>query len=269
MAQLHRESMCANCHRSGDSLSHGAAIHSQGCTGACLQWAREIIEDSHGVLTAFGYELTRSCWPHIVACFRIVVSNINELGCAYLFWACQGGSPDSRYKYDWIERARERYCELQKFSHSESVQAWWAAEGGEFRDLVNTLHQQCFKLRTVVYTLHWVSHENGIHHVRMTGMNGETVSQASMLRGELFQAWKHVPPPLYRVAADGNLYSFEDYAAYYGQVKSEEFWTRDAPCYDHLIHLIAQNGDMLQLFAPIMTLPNETDQCMVFIGRES
>ena len=67
-AQLHRELMCANCHRSGDSPSHGAAINSQGCTGACLQWAREIIEDSHRILTAFGYELTRSRWPHIVAC---------------------------------------------------------------------------------------------------------------------------------------------------------------------------------------------------------
>ena len=259
MDDLYHESMCSNCHRVGESRSHGAAINSQGCTGACLQWAREIIEDSHRILTAFGYELTRSRWPHVVACFRIVVSNINELGCAYLFWACEGGSPDFRCKYDWIERARERYCEPQKFSHSEVIQAWWAVEGREFRDLVNTLYQQCLQLRTVVYTLRWVLPENGVHHVRITGMNGETVSQASMSRGEPLQAWKHVPLPFYRVAADGNLYSFEDYAAYYGEDMCEEFWTRDAPCYDYLIHLIAQNGDMLQLFAPIMTLPNETD----------
>ena len=65
--------------------------------------------------------------------------------------------------------------------------------------------------------------------------------------------------PFYRVAADGNLYSFEDYAAYYGEDMCEEFWTCDALCYDYLIHLIAPNGDMLQLFALIMTLPGETE----------
>ena len=38
----------------------------------------------------------------------------------------------------------------------------------------------------------------GVHHVRRMGMNGETVSQASMSRGVLFQARKHVLLPLYR-----------------------------------------------------------------------
>ena len=73
MAQLHRESMCANCHRSGDSPSHGAAINSHGCTGACLQWAREIMEHPH----RFRYEPTWPDWPDIVVAFRIVVSNMS------------------------------------------------------------------------------------------------------------------------------------------------------------------------------------------------
>ena len=265
MAQLHRESMCANCHRSGDSPSHGAAINSQGCTGACLQWAREIIEHPH----RFRYEPTWPDWPDIVVAFRIVVSNINDLGCAYLFWGSEGGPPDLRCRYNWIERARESYCAFKEYLHPEEYKVWWADGGREFCDLVNMLHRQCLKLRTVVYTLHWASQANGVLHVRMTGMNGETVSQASMPCREPFHAWKHVPSPFYRVAADGNLYSFEDYAAYYGEVKSKEFWTRDAPCYDHLIHLITQNGDVLEWSAPIMTLPNETDQCIVLIGRES
>ena len=259
MAQLHRESMCSNCHRSGDSPSHGAAINSRGCTGACLKWAREIMEHPH----RFRYEPTWPDWPDIVARLRIVCSDINELGCGYLFWGCRSVSPDIRYKYDWIEQARERYCESQKYSDPEEYEAWWAAEGREFYDIVNMLHQQCLKLPTVVYTLHWAPQENNSCHVRMTTMNGDTVNQASVPCDEPFQAWKHVPPPPYRVAADGNLYSFEDYAAYYGEAKCKEFWTRDAPCYDHLIHLITESGDVLQWSAPIMILLNETDQCIV------
>ena len=78
-ALLHRQFTCANCHRSEDSPSHGAAINSRGCTGACLQWAREIMEHPH----RFRYEPTWPDWPDIVARFRIVCSNINELGCGY------------------------------------------------------------------------------------------------------------------------------------------------------------------------------------------
>ena len=263
-APLHRQLTCPNCHRNGESPSRGAAINSRGCTGACLQWAREIIEHPH----RFRYEPTWPDWPDIVARLKIVCSNINELGCGYLFWGCRCGSPDIRYKYDWIERARERYCESQKYSDPEEYEAWWAAEGREFYDIVNMLHQQCLKLPTVVYALHWAPQENNSCHVRMTAMSGDTVNQASVPCDEPFQAWKHVPPPPYRVAADGNLYTFEDYAAYYGEVKSKEFWTRDAPCCDHLIQLITQNGDVLQWSAPIMTLPNETEKCIVLIGRE-
>ena len=42
-----------------------------------------------------------------------------------------------------------------------------------------------------------------------------------------------------------------------------------APCYDHLIHLITESADVLQLSAPIIILLNETDQCIVLIGCES
>ena len=81
-------------------------------------------------------------------------------------------------------------------------------------------------------------------------MSGVAVRHVSVPRDEPVDVWKHVPPPLYRVAADGNLYTFEDYAAYYGEETSKVFWTRAAPCYDHLTHLVTQDGDMLQWSVP-------------------
>ena len=81
-------------------------------------------------------------------------------------------------------------------------------------------------------------------------MSGVAVRHASVPRDEPVNVWKHLPPPLYRVAADGNLYTFQDYAAYYGEERSKELWTRAAPCYDHLINLVTQDGDMLQWSVP-------------------
>ena len=265
MAPVDQELLCASCHRTGGSPSDGAAINTRGCTGACLQWARAIMEHPH----RFRYEPTWPDWPDIMARLRIVCSNINELGCGYLFWRCRFGAPDSRYKYDWIARARARYCESQQYADPEEYKAWWAAEGREFCDIVDMLHQQCLRLPTVVYTLHWAPPENDSCHVRLTTMNGNVVNQACVPCMELIQAWMHVPPPPYRVAADGNLYTCEDYAAYYGEMDSNEFWTRDAPCYDHLIHLVTQNGEMLQWSVPIRILPDDAEQCTAQTGHES
>ena len=263
-APFHRQLMCPNCHRNGESPSRGAAINSRGCTGACLQWVREIIQHPHRCR----YEPTWPDWPDIVACLRIVCSDINELGCGYLFWGCRSVSPDIRYKYDWIVRARERYCESLQHSDPRAHEASWAAEDRDFYNIVNMLHQQILQLPTVVYALHWAPQENNSCHVRMTAMSGNTVSQASVPCDEPFQAWKHVPPPPHRIAADGNLYTLEDWAAYCREEKSKELGTHAAPCYNHLIHQTNRNGHVLEWSAPIMTVPNETDQCTVLIGRE-
>ena len=116
--------------------------------------------------------------------------------------------------------------------------------------MLESLHRQCLQLPTVVYTLHWEPAEDDACHVRTTTMSGVAVRHASVPRDEPVNVWKHLPPPLYRVAADGNLYTFQDYAAYYGEERSKVFWTRAAPCYDHLINLVTQDGDMLQWSVP-------------------
>ena len=152
---------CSRCCRSGGSPADGAAINSRGCTGACLQWARDIMEHPH----RFRYEPTWPDWPDIVARLRIVCSDIKELGCEYLVWRCRDGAADISYKYDWIEWARKRYCGLQKHSDPEEYEAWWAAEGREFCDIVDTLHRQCLELPIVVYTLHWAPPEDDSCHV--------------------------------------------------------------------------------------------------------
>ena len=81
-------------------------------------------------------------------------------------------------------------------------------------------------------------------------MSGVTVKVSIVRRDEPWNAWEHLPQPPHRIAADGNLYTFQEYAVYYGEERSKGFWTRAAPCYDHLINLVTQDGEILQWSVP-------------------
>ncbi len=200
---------CSRCGRRGGSPAGGATINSLGCTGACLQWAVQLIENP----PCFRYEATWAEWTlnvDDVARLRIVCSDINELGCGYLHWSFREHVAEIMCKYDWIERARGRYSFLQKHAHPAEVEVRCPAEVKELCDILESLHRQCLQLPTVVYTLHWEPAEDDACHVRTTTMSGVAVRHASVPRDEPVNVWKHLPPPLYRVAADGNLYTLQD-----------------------------------------------------------
>ena len=105
-----------------------------------------------------------------------------------------------------------------------------------------TWRERCLHLPTVVYTMHFEPAEADAWHVRITTMSGVAVSDAIMRCHGPLNAWEHLPQPLYRIAGDGNLYTYQEYAAYYGEEKSKEWWSRAAPCYDHLILLVTADG---------------------------
>ena len=80
------EPVCSLCCRRGGGCGGGAPINGLGCTGACLRWAVSNIKNppffEHGTPWQ-AWQLTTT----IVACFRAICSDLNDLGCGCLHWS--------------------------------------------------------------------------------------------------------------------------------------------------------------------------------------
>ena len=75
--------LCSWCGRCGGATAGGATINSIGCTGACLHWAVQLMENP----PSFEHEPVWEEWPvshQDLASLRVICSDINGDGCGYL-----------------------------------------------------------------------------------------------------------------------------------------------------------------------------------------
>ena len=101
-----------------------------------------------------------------------------------------------------------------------------------------TLHERCVQLTTKVYALSFELAQNDEWHVVLTSISGASIGEVMMPFHGPLNAGKLLPQPFYRRAADGNLYTFQEFLAYYGEERSHSLWALAAPCYDHMIVIV-------------------------------
>ena len=228
---------CANCGRCGGSPAGGATINTMGCTGACLHWAADLVRN-------WLYQNTDHLWqhwsvnPNDAVSFGVIGAGISELGCGYLHWmrpqACAA-----------IEEVHDRYTSFVRHVHPLDLAARCPDEVKPFYVTLATLHERCVQLPTQLYALLWEPAPQDACNMVLTSMTGESVGEIMMPRDGPLNPWQLLPQPFYSIAADGNLYTFQEFLAYYGEETSHSLWTLAAPCYDHMIDIMDEDGDRL------------------------
>ena len=97
-----------------------------------------------------------------------------------------------------------------------------------------------------MYELNLELAQNDSWRVVLTSVSGESVGEVMMPCHGPFNPWQLLPQPSLRIAADGNLYTFQEFLAYYGEETSHSWWTLAAPCYDHMIDILDENGGRIE-----------------------
>ena len=159
--------------------------------------------------------------------------------------ACTG--PSNSWKIpllSWIKLVFDQYSDFLRHANADAMDAQCPAKIKTFYDTLSILHAQCSQLPTKVYTMHFPPMEADAWQVRMTTMSGRHVCDVAMPCTGTMNALEHVPQPLYRVAGDGNLYTHQQYTAYYGEEITKEWWSSAAPCYEHRICLLTADSRM-------------------------
>ena len=240
------EALCACCRRCGGAPAGGAPINSIGCTGACLHWAFQLMENPPSVEREPRWEDWRVSHEDLVA-LRIICSKVNAHGCGYLNRnLVDSQTPGIMWASSWIKLVFDQYSDFLRHANADAMDAQCPAKIKTFYDTLSMLHAQCSELPTKVYTMHFQPTEADAWQVRMTTMSGRHVCDVAMPCTGTMNALEHVPQPLYRVAGDGNLYTHQQYTAYYGEEITKQWWSSAAPCYDHRICLVTANSRMTQ-----------------------
>ena len=229
---------CSNCGRCGGDSAGGATINTVGCTGACLLWALQLVETLFRRDWAHPWEHW-SVRPEDVVSFGVICAGISELGCGYLYWVRTSGCTT-------IKEVHERYASCVRHRHALDVAARCPDEVTTFCQTLGTVHERCLQLPTVLYTLHLKTAPDDSGQMALTSMSGVSVSKVMMLGRGPVNPWPLVPQPFYRIAADGNLYTFDEFVAYYGEENTQNLWTLAAPCYDHEIVMVDAGGEVIQ-----------------------
>ena len=110
------------------------------------------------------------------------------------------------------------------------------------------VHQNCWTVSSVVYTLHCEVVEPDRLCVRATTLNEDLVSEVVVGREVPLNIWKHVPEPFFRIAEDRHVYTRTEFEDYYGQ-KAYDRWASALPCYEHAIAVIVDAGAVAHLTA--------------------
>ena len=238
---------CSSCGRSGGFPVGGASINATGCTGACLRWAVQLLQ-SYLHCTTKHPGAHWNVHPNDVVSFGVIVTGINALGCGYLHWIQTGVSWNMKkevcesYGTCALRELHERYTSLLRTVHEHYVSATLPDDIAKFYPCLASLHERCEQLITKVYALSVQLAQNEERHLVLASMSGAVVRDVNMpLCGSLTDG-KLLPQPLYRRAADGNLYTLQEFLAYYGEETSHSLWARAPPCYDHRIVVVDEQG---------------------------
>ena len=244
---MRSEVQCSCCERTGGRPAGGAAINSIGCTGACLHWAVQLI-----VNPPFWDEepLNWQPWafdPVQWDSFSTVCSDLNGLGCGYLSVDCVEAhiSNEVLTAEEWIAMVCHRYQYFLEHAPVQEIAAR-CSHLPRFYDVLETLCDRCLEMACVVYTIFVELAHDCQCQIRTRNMNGTEVHSCMMSWWEPVKPWQHYPEPVYRIACDGNLYTFTEYCTYYGSHKAAWMWLHSLACYDHVIQLVDEGGYVVQ-----------------------
>ena len=258
--------MRSKCKRLGGQPAQGAAINGLGCTGACLRWAARLIQNPPTFEDTLGWGAWHGVEPADVASFSAVCSEVNKLGCAYLHWDVVNfhGGPGDVLAAEWLSAAHECYAHFLQ-SVDEDIVAVLCPDVPEIFKSLQHVHQNCWTVSSVVYTLHCEVVEPDSLCVRATTLNGDLVSEVVLGREVPLNSWKHVPEPFFRIAEDGNVYTRKEFEDYYGH-KAYDRWASALPCYEHAIAVIVDAGAVSHLTA-VDFLHRRTQRTSSYIYR--
>ena len=208
--------------------------------GSAVDWKSAFLEDKPFNWEAWALD------PAELVSFQKICSNLNGFGCGYLFWDCVDAhiSREEMTAEAWIALVVRRYQFFLKHAPAEEV-ADQCPEVPAFYAILETLHERCLEIPSVVYTVSLEPAEDFQFQTRTRTMIGLVVSECLVPRLEPLKPWQHFPQPPYRIACDGNLYTFAEYSAYNGTEKSAWMWYQAPPCYEHVLELVSEQGEFL------------------------
>ena len=166
--------------------------------------------------------------------FRLIADSVSDLGLGYLLWT----EPDACVM---LQEMCGRYASFvpPSLRGVSAARCPDALEEG-YESLIS-LHERIVQVPTKVFAL---SLPDDSGRMLLSSMNARPVGEFIIPTHGRLNLWEAIPQCSHRRNANGNLYMLQDWVA--GEV-SHSLWEHGAPCYDHRIDVVCENGDRVAL----------------------
>ena len=265
---------CVSCGRQAGTQAFGIVVNRRGCSGACLHWAIEAIDQPPA---ACGSEKDWYRWEvSDEACIYIerICSDVNAEGCAMLTTVQLMPSiyafGISMLEKDWIGILQCRYERFLSLAPHERILVG-CPKLPKIYSVICNLHRQLQGLPTRVLTVKVAMCVDATLQVSTSTMSGHIVCEQKLgLAAVMFDHMSFVLRQFelpFRVAADYNMYTWEEFLAHYGEGDAEWKWRWANLVYDNNTVTVSEDGqefaeerdnDLLTSFLPgFLTGPQE------------
>ena len=203
-----------------------------------MHWAMQFVRNCLSLNQGNPWEHWRAHYRDAVS-FRLIADSISDFGLGYVHWT----EPDA---CAMLQEMCGRYASFVPPALRGVSAARCPDELKEGYQTLITLHERCVQLPTKVFALSFDIAPDDSERVLLSSMNAQPVGEFIVPTHGPLNPWQAVPQSSLRRAADGNLYMLQDFVAYYGEEVSHSLWERAAPCYDHRIDFVHENGDRIE-----------------------
>ena len=269
--------LCVSCGRQAGTRASGVVVNRSGCSGACLHWAIEAIDQPPAGCGSEGLWEDWDDWEvSDEACLYIerICSDVNAEGCAMLTTVQLMPSiyafGISMLEKDWIGILQCRYERFLSLAPRERILVG-CPKLPKIYSVICNLHRQLQELPTRVLTVKVAMCVDATLQASTSTMSGHIICEqklglAAVMCDHMSFVLRQFELP-FRVAGDYNMYTWEEFLAHYGEGDAERKWHGANLVYDNNTVTVSEDGqefaeerddDLLTSFLPdVLTGPQE------------
>ena len=249
------EIQCASCGRRDGVLASGIVINDSGCTGACLHWALQVIDNPPYEAGGSGIWEEWEVGDEECLCIHVICSDVNPEGCALLasvpmdFGSIMVGE-------QWIAILQSRYEHFLVVAAPERILATCPRLPGIY-SIICSLHRQLFELPVRILTVKVAMCADAMVQASTCTMSGQTICEQKFSRttmiGEYMAVVRQQFELPFRVPVDYNMYTRDNFVAYYGEEDGQRKWSLASVVYNSSIVTVSEDGQEFQRDDELLT----------------
>ena len=236
-------------------MASGIVVNGSGCTGACLHWAFQVIDNPPFEVGGSGIWDAWEVSDEECICIQVICSDVNPEGCAMLA-SVRMDFGSIMVAEHWIAILHSRYEHFLVVAAPERILATCPRLPSIY-NIICSLDRQLSELPMRVLTVKVAMCADATVQASTCTLSGQTICEQNLRRttviGEYMAVVRQQFELPFCVAGDYNMYTRDNFGAYYGEEGVQRKWSMASAVYDSNIVTVSEDGQKFERDDELLT----------------